>query len=155
MLHEAGLPSGLPARDTAGLRRIEPLSSAEPQQAGNGLMSASELRERELAELMLRMSRGCNRSFARLFDREQRAMHHFFVRLCRCPNRAEDLLQNTFLSLWRYRENFEARGKASAYLYRIGFNQWRQSCRQENRRQALHANFSEWAISRSAVNSHR
>lgn len=91
-------------------------------------------REQELARLLERIAASDRAAYGLLFEREHLALGQFFVRLCRCPARAEDLVQNTFITIWRYRRNFAARGRATAYLYRVALNQWRQGCRLDSRR---------------------
>ena len=70
-----------------------------------------------------------------LFARERSSLFRYFVRLGRCEALAEDLLQNTFMSLWRYRSNFREGIKGPAYLYRVALNEWRQNHGREKRRQ--------------------
>lgn len=105
------------------------------------MSSQTLLRERELSNLLKRMASGDRAAYGLLFERERSALETFFIRLCRCPSRSDDLVQNTFVTLWRYRDNFTARGKATSYLYRVALNQWRQWCRQENRRHDVHRDF--------------
>ena len=73
-----------------------------------------------------------------LYLHEKPTLFRLLYRLCRCEAWAEDLLQGTFLDLWHYRRNFQGRGRASAYLYRVAINRWRRSSSRERRRREAH-----------------
>ncbi len=90
-------------------------------------------REARLETLLRRIADGDGEAMERLFDQEHRSLHRLFYDLGRCPALADDLVQNTFLSLWRYRTNFAARGSAAAYIYRVAINQWRRRLARELR----------------------
>jgi len=68
-----------------------------------------------------------------LFHLEKSSLMRLFYGLGRNASAAEDLLQNTFLALWRYRRNYRGDGNASAYLYRVAINQWRRYIAKERR----------------------
>ena len=60
-----------------------------------------------------------------LFLLERSSVHGLFLGLTHCAALSDDLVQATFLNLWRYRAGFQGRGSAAGYLYRIAINQWR------------------------------
>jgi RNA polymerase sigma-70 factor (ECF subfamily) len=65
--------------------------------------------------------------FRALFLEQRDPLFRFLVRLTRNASDAEDLLQETFLTVWRKRELFEGRGSAAGFLrrtaYRLFLNQ--------------------------------
>ncbi len=95
--------------------------------------------DESLDRLLARIADGDAVAMEALFVRERASLRRFFIRLCRCEARAEDLLQNTFLNLWRYRESLRGRNSAAAYIYKVALNQWRQSYAAEQRRRTAQA----------------
>ena len=91
-------------------------------------------RDDRLAGLLHRVAEGDALALQELFLQERSQLQRLFLGLSRCTAMAEDLVQLTFLSLWRYRTNFRGEGSASAYLYRIAVNQWRRGSGREVRR---------------------
>jgi RNA polymerase sigma-70 factor (ECF subfamily) len=65
--------------------------------------------------------------FRLLFDEQRDPLFRFLLRLTRNASDAEDLLQETFLTVWKKRELFEGRGTAAGFLrrtaYRLFLNQ--------------------------------
>lgn len=65
--------------------------------------------------------------FRLLFDEQRDPLFRFLLRLTRNASDAEDLLQETFLTVWKKRELFEGRGSAAGFLrrtaYRLFLNQ--------------------------------
>ena len=90
-----------------------------------------------MEEILSRVAGGDARAMDELFALEHDSMRRFFVRLCRCESRADDLLQNTFLNLWRYRDQLGRRRSPSGYLYTVALNQWRSANRSEKRQREL------------------
>lgn len=71
--------------------------------------------------------------FRTLFLEQRDPLFRFLLRLTRNPSDAEDLLQETFLTVWRKRALFEGRGSATGFLrrtaYRLFLNQNQRSTR--------------------------
>lgn len=65
--------------------------------------------------------------FRALFLEQRDPLFRFLLRLTRNPSDAEDLLQETFMMVWRKRALFEGRGSAAGFLrrtaYRLFLNQ--------------------------------
>ncbi|MCC7137945.1 MAG: RNA polymerase sigma factor [Planctomycetes bacterium] len=59
--------------------------------------------------------------FRRLFEAHRTAVHRLLARLCRDADRAEDLLQETFATLWRKRDQFRGEGSLEGYVRRIAY----------------------------------
>ena len=59
--------------------------------------------------------------FSAFFDTYRDAIHRFLWRLTRNAADADDLLQETFLTAWRKRAQFEGRGSAEGWLRKTAF----------------------------------
>ncbi len=102
-------------------------------------------REDQLSRLLVRLADGDDEAMQELFLLERSSLHRLFMGLSRCASVAEDLVQGTFLNLWRYRTGFQGRGSAAAYLHRVAINQWRRSySNEERRRDTLRGLAQEW-----------
>jgi RNA polymerase sigma-70 factor, ECF subfamily len=70
-------------------------------------------------KLMQRAGRGDLAAFGALFDRHHAAVHAFLSRFLGDATLAEDVVQEVFLRVWRYRESFDATQRFAAWLYGI------------------------------------
>lgn len=77
--------------------------------------------------------------FRRLFEAHRDAVHRLLVRLTRNAADADDLLQETFLSVWRKREQFDGRGSEAGWIRRTAFRTYLNDRRKRTRRAALDA----------------
>jgi RNA polymerase sigma-70 factor (ECF subfamily) len=59
-------------------------------------------------------------AFTELYERHGRALLTFLARLTSDRPLAEDLLQETFLRVWRARDTYEGEGQFRAWLFTIG-----------------------------------
>jgi RNA polymerase sigma-70 factor (ECF subfamily) len=65
-----------------------------------------------------------------LFYRQAAAgIYAYLYRLCGCPHLAEDLLQETFLAVFRGLADFKARSSPRTWLYAIATNKFLDHCR--------------------------
>jgi RNA polymerase sigma-70 factor (ECF subfamily) len=69
--------------------------------------------------LMLEFQRGSREAFALLFARYQGPLYGFFRRRLQRRERAEDLVQETFLAVVRATSRYEPRSLVRTYLYAI------------------------------------
>lgn len=60
-------------------------------------------------------------SFRALFDDQRDPLFRFLYRLTGSEAEADDLLQDTFLTVWRKRHLYEGRGSAAGFLRKTGF----------------------------------
>src|SRR5690349_243890 len=71
-----------------------------------------------------------------LFERHHQRVHALCYRLVRRSDAADDLVQETFLRVLRYRESFREEAAFTTWLYRIAWNacheHWRQMRRDES-----------------------
>jgi RNA polymerase sigma-70 factor (ECF subfamily) len=85
-----------------------------------------------LIPILSRIAGGDRDAVQDLFRRTQRHLMRMFYRLSRRPDLSEDLLQGTYLRLWRYRGRYRGQS-ARSYIYRIALNEWRDSRARERR----------------------
>lgn len=87
-------------------------------------------------DLMLSSAGGNREAFADLIRRHQDALLNFFRRMGAC-SQEEDLVQETFVRLFRYRARYRATAKFTTFLYTIARHTWADLWRREQRRTAL------------------
>jgi RNA polymerase sigma factor (sigma-70 family) len=71
------------------------------------------------AELLHALKNGSDAAFAELFEDVHRQLYHFFLKKLRSSTLAEDLVQETFIKLWRYRASLDPALPLSLQLFRI------------------------------------
>lgn len=85
--------------------------------------------------LMSRTSRGDMVAFEELVHRWQVKIRSFFLR-CGTGSDAEDLTQQTFLRIYRYRDRYQPTAQVSTFLYLIArqvwIDHWRRATRHAN-----------------------
>src|SRR6202045_1365775 len=69
--------------------------------------------------LMLEFQSGSRAAFEELFARYRKPLYGFFGRRLNNPERAEDLVQETFLAVIRAASRYEPRALVRTYLYGI------------------------------------
>ena len=74
-----------------------------------------------------------------LFDEQRDALFRFLYRLTRNASDADDLLQETFLMVWRKRDQFAGRGSAAGYLRTIAYRVFLNARQRSDRRAGLMA----------------
>src|SRR5689334_13560010 len=74
--------------------------------------------------------------FRRLFDELKDPMYRFLYRLSRDAHDAEDLLQETFTTLWRKRDQFRGEGSLPGYVRQIGYRTFLNARTRLSRRRA-------------------
>lgn len=77
--------------------------------------------------------RGNKRAFAQLVRRYEDMVYKFSYKVCRDRQKAEEALQDTFISMYRNLGSFDGRSKLSTWLYRIVTN----NCLMKRRRRKL------------------
>lgn len=68
---------------------------------------------------MERYAQGDKAAFDELFQRYERRVYAYFVRRTGSPDRAQDLYQELFLRVHRFRHTFEAGGRFSSWFFRV------------------------------------
>jgi RNA polymerase sigma-70 factor (ECF subfamily) len=86
-------------------------------------------------KLMQRTSRGDLAAFGELFDRHQPGVYAFVYRFLGNATRAEDVVQEIFWRLWRYRDSFDSTKRFTAWLYGIARHEALTEARRHHRRE--------------------
>jgi RNA polymerase sigma-70 factor (ECF subfamily) len=73
---------------------------------------------------MLAAGRGDGEAFASLYDRWSGPILRYFWHLCYDRDGAEDLMQETFLRVWRAAPRWEVRARFSTWLFQVAKNLW-------------------------------
>jgi RNA polymerase sigma factor (sigma-70 family) len=72
--------------------------------------------------LMLEVRAGQTGLLAELFERHQRQVYGFFYRMTASREMSEDLVQDVFLRILRYRDTYQPRTSFAAWMYGIARN---------------------------------
>ncbi|HZX10360.1 MAG TPA: RNA polymerase sigma factor [Acidobacteriota bacterium] len=74
------------------------------------------------SEIMEKVKDGQVEKLAILFEKHHVKVFNFFLRLTGSHNLSEDLVQNVFVRILKYRSTYEARGKFVVWMFRIARN---------------------------------
>jgi RNA polymerase sigma-70 factor (ECF subfamily) len=97
------------------------------------------------AELMHQTAAGSETSFAMLVGRHQKSLLNFFVRMGAYSD-GEDLVQETFVRLYRYREKYQSSARFSAFLYHIARNVWADHGRKSMRTERIASSLRDFNL---------
>jgi len=75
--------------------------------------------------------------FRTLFLEQRVPLFRFLLRLTRNTSDAEDLLQETFLTVWRKRDRYDGRGSVEGFLRRTAYRLFLNADQRRRRRAAL------------------
>ena len=85
-------------------------------------------------KIMLLVKDGHLSELTELFDRYHVKLYNFFLKLTFDTNTSEDLTQNLFYRIIKYRQSFEpANGTFRSWIYRMARNMHADLCKQEQR----------------------
>lgn len=73
-------------------------------------------------DLVARWQKGDDKAFEQLIERHERRVYRLLYRMMGNKEDAEDLTQETFLSLHRYGHRFRAEARFSTFVYRVAAN---------------------------------
>ena len=73
-------------------------------------------------ELMLKVQSGQVDKLGLLFERYKKPMFGYFYRYCGCQQASEDLVQNLFYRMLKYKKNYSGIGKFTTWMYKIAHN---------------------------------
>jgi RNA polymerase sigma-70 factor (ECF subfamily) len=74
------------------------------------------------SELVHAAQRGDQRAFAQLVEKYEARVYNLARKMMRDPQDAEDVLQETFISVFRHLKDFQGDSSFSTWLYRIATN---------------------------------
>ncbi|MEO8052346.1 MAG: sigma-70 family RNA polymerase sigma factor, partial [Acidobacteriota bacterium] len=72
--------------------------------------------------LMSAVTAGTVSKLAVLFERHHRPLYRYFVSMTRNPQTSEDLVQDVFFRILRYRATYDPRQSFTAWMYQIAKN---------------------------------
>lgn len=85
-------------------------------------------------KLMKLAGAGRKRAFSALVHRYQQPLLNFFVRLGAYIDKAEDLVQETFIRVYNYRDRYEPDARFTTFLYTLARHVWIDELRRVNRK---------------------
>lgn len=94
------------------------------------------------AALMTEVGRGSEAAFTSLVCGHQDALVNFFLRMG-ASSESEDLAQETFVRLFRYRRSYRASARFTTFLYHLARNVWADRGRKIVRMERLAAEFRD------------
>jgi RNA polymerase sigma-70 factor (ECF subfamily) len=74
-------------------------------------------------QLIRMIARGDHNAFTELYNDYSVSIYNYLLRLIHIQNVAEDLLQETFVAVWKGAGRFHGRSTVKTWLFRIGHNQ--------------------------------
>lgn len=86
-------------------------------------------------------------AFGLLVDKYSRQLYAVIRRIVYRHEDADDVLQNTFIKVWRYISTFKGDSKLSTWLYSIATNEALSHLRKEKRKQTLSLTTDEYDLS--------
>lgn len=99
------------------------------------------------ALLMQQVAQGDHAAFESLVKKYQKPLLNYFLRMGASSD-SEDLVQNTFIRLYQYRDRYQATAKFTTFLYVLAYRVWADLGRKRQRREQLRSSLqSEHAIS--------
>jgi RNA polymerase sigma factor (sigma-70 family) len=101
--------------------------------------------------LMLEVATGSEAAFTTLVCTHQRSLVNFFARMGASSD-CEDLVQETFVRLFRYREQYRPTARFATFLYHLARNVWADRGRKIVRFERLAAAFENEA---AAITNHK
>ena len=73
-------------------------------------------------QLILEAQVGNNKSLAELVKKYEKTVYSFAFKVCRNPEKAQNIMQETFMSMVKSLKQFDGKSKLSTWLYRITVN---------------------------------
>lgn len=97
-------------------------------------LTYNQLDELSNEDLMERFQDGCENSFNLLVKRFKDRLHNFLYRYTHNHQDCEDLVQETFLRVYRSRDSYERIAKFSTWMYTIALNLARSLYKKKQRK---------------------
>lgn len=94
--------------------------------------------------IMLRVKNGDLGKMGLLFERHHRSLYGFLFHMTYNREGSEDMVQNVFYKMLRYRNTFTGDGEFTAWMYQIARNVLKDSYKKKNQ-YASHYNVEEFA----------
>ena len=74
------------------------------------------------SDLIIKAQAGDRKALSGLVNNYERTVYNFAFKICRDPEKAENTMQETFLSMIKSLHQFDGKSKLSTWLYRIVMN---------------------------------
>src|SRR5512147_1146372 len=88
----------------------------------------------EEIELIEEAKKGNKKALAELVKKYEQTIYNFSFKICRDPEKAENIMQETFYSMVKSLNQFDGNSKLSTWLYRIVANHCLMQARKEKKR---------------------
>lgn len=85
------------------------------------------------AALMEKIQAGHSDKLGLLFERYHKRLYGFFIRLTHDTSISEDLVQNTFFRVLKYKNSYDTTKKFSTWLYQVARNVFHDQYRKHNK----------------------
>jgi RNA polymerase sigma factor (sigma-70 family) len=95
-------------------------------------------------ELMLKVKSGDIDRLGLIFERYNKALYGYFLNLTGKTDISEDLVQNVFIRILKYRTRYRGDGNFSIWIYKIAHNIFIDYVKKKNKLE-LSGNIDEWA----------
>lgn len=73
-------------------------------------------------ELLVGLSNDSSECFTELYNRWVDTLHDFIFRFTKSEKLTDDIVQDTFVAIWRYRKTLEIHSSFKSYLFRVSYN---------------------------------
>ncbi len=73
-------------------------------------------------EMLQKMGAGDREAFREFYQETARSVYSFILSLTKSPTEAEDLMQETYLSVWTKADSYVPQGKPLAWVFTIARN---------------------------------
>lgn len=83
--------------------------------------------------LVAQIKEGNSLAFKQLFDRHYSTLCHYLINFTNDNAAAEDLAQLVFVEFWNKREKITVHSSLKSYLYKMAYNQFLNSLRQQKK----------------------
>ena len=94
-------------------------------------------------ELMLMVKSGDIDRLGLIFERHNKSLYGYFLNLTGKTDISEDLVQNVFMRILKYRSNYRGGGNFSIWIYRIAHNVFVDFIKKKNKLE-YSENINEW-----------
>lgn len=106
------------------------------------------------ARLMARAGEGSQEAFSEIVHRHQKILLNFFVRMG-ASHDGEDLVQETFVRLYKYRSRYQPTARFSSFLYHLARNVWADQGRRSARSERLSLHLRDFGTEAGVVEDRR
>lgn len=105
-------------------------------------VSADAAKEKDF-QAVDRFKAGDAKAFDELVVRYEGKMYGFLMRMCGCADRAQDVVQETFMTAYRYLNGFRGEASFKTWLYRIASTSCLKSKRRRKNEPARHVSLDD------------